>query len=618
LHEVERTIDEPSPMKRLDFSWFSALGLQAKLVLILIIPTVGLVTALLVWFGWSQSRAVYQQYVNEGSAIASMIEQQIQFNEGLPSLPIMQEMLSRTLEHRTEYVMLALYDVNGRLVTSISTNATIRAENPANQEIMKSLVTGVGNYLIEDGKDWSGSARQLEVHTPIRQGKRIVGALESYRPLGQIEALATRFIRGIVIIGPLAVGLLALILFAAVNRVVIHPIRRLSAATARVAEGRYDHELPISGSDELAALGRVFNRMARSINVSMMQEKALNTRLATLNTIMAELARSLDLDLLLDRLADGICQLVSADGVVVYLIDSQTHEIRLVHTHRMTVEEAGRVGNIRDKGLFGLSTRTMQSQLIEYAPDHPATAGTPAHQPSFGSLLTLPLATGDRLSGVVIAGRTVDTTPFRYADLGTVQSLVLFGATAVEKALLYEQSQELAVTDGLTGLFNHREFQRRLGNEIERNQRYGHPFSLLLIDIDYFKQINDQHGHLAGDVVLKVLAEAIQGGIRTIDIASRYGGEEFAVILPETGLAGALVVAEQIRGHVAGLRIPAPSGQPLSRTVSIGVATVPEDADRREQVIDAADKALYLAKFAGRDRVKSYREFMQTQLASPA
>jgi diguanylate cyclase (GGDEF)-like protein len=605
-------------MKRLNFSWFSVLGLQAKLVFILIIPTIGLITALLAWFAWSQNRAIYQQYVNEGSAIASMIEQQIQFNEGLPSPPIMQELLSRTLEHHSEYMMLALYDLNGRLVASVSTNASIRAGNLADQEIRDVFASGAGTYVINDEDAPKSLGSLLEVNTPIRQGKSMIGALESYRPRGQIEELATKFFRGVVIIGPLAIGLLVLILFAGIYHVVIHPIQRLSAATAGVAEGRYDHELSVSGSDELASLGEVFNGMARSIKASMTQEKTLNAQLATLNTIAAELARSLDLEFLLDRLADGICHLVEADGIVIYLIDAKTHEIRLVHTRQVTVKEAGRRGNIRDKGLFGLSARTMQSLLIERAPDHPAAADTPPHQPSFGSLLTLPLATGGQLFGVVIAGRTVDRTPFRYADLGTVQSLVLFGATAVEKALLYEQSQELAVTDGLTGLFNHREFQLRLGNEIERNQRYGHPFSLLLIDIDCFKQVNDQHGHLAGDAVLKVLAEAIKGSIRTIDIASRYGGEEFAVILPETSLAGALVVAEQIRGHVAGLRIPAPLGQPLSRTVSVGVATAPEDANRREQLIDAADKALYLAKFTGRDRVRSYQEYLQTKQASPA
>lgn len=610
MYEFRRLSDEPFPVKPRNFSWFSALGLQAKLVLILIIPTVGLVTALLVLFGWSQYRAVYQQYVYEGSVIGSMIEQQIQFNEGLPSLPIAQELLSRTLEHHAEYVMLALYDVNGRLVASVSTNASIRAEKLADQGVMKVLDGGVGTYIIK-GEDTSQNLGSLlQVNTPVRQEKKVIGALESYRPVGQIEALSTRFTRGIVIIGPLAVGLLVLILFVGVNRFVIRPIRRLSAATAGMAEGRYDHELPVSGSDELALLGQVFNKMARSINASMTQEK-------TLNTIAAELAKSLDLKFLLDRLADGICQLVEADGVVIYLIDCQTHEIRLVHTRQMTVEEGGRVGHIRDKGLFGLSTRTMQSLLIENAPNHPAATDTPAHQPAFGSLLTLPLATGNRLFGAVIAGRTVNRMPFRHADLGTVQSLVLFGATAIEKAMLYEQSQELAVTDGLTGLFNHREFQRRLGHEIERNQRYRHPFSLLLIDIDHFKQINDQHGHLAGDAMLKELAETIQGTIRTIDIASRYGGEEFAVILPETSLDGALVVAEQIRGHVAALRIPGPSDQPLTRTVSIGVAAVPEDADRRDRLIDAADKALYLAKFTGRDCVKSYRDFLQNKLPSP-
>ncbi len=609
-------IDARFPVKRSHSPWVSSLGLQTKLALILIIPPVLLVTVLLVWFGRDQSQAVYQEYVNEGMIVASVVEQQIRFNEGLPSLPVGQNILSRILEQRSEYVMLALYNVNGRLVAFVSTKASLRAENQADQEVMDVFTSQTGNYVINDGGAPKSLGSLLKVNTPLWQGKNVIGVLESYRPLGPIAALATQSMREIIITGPLVVCLVVLILFAEVNQLVINPIRRLSAATTKMTEGRYDQRLSVSGSDELASLGQVFNRMAQSVEASMKQEKGLNAQLATLNTIAAELARSLDLPFLLDRLAEGICHLVGAEGVAIYLIDSETHEVRLVHTHGVEVEEAGRVGDIRGKGLFGLPVRTKQGLLVEEAQEHPNFAETPAHQPPFGSLLLLPLATGDRQFGAVVAGRTAGAPPFRYADLGTVQSLVLFGATAIEKSLLYEQSQELAFTDGLTGLFNHREFHRRLGDEIERNQRYGHAFSLLLVDIDLFKQVNDRHGHLAGDAVLKALAEAIRGSIRTIDIAARYGGEEIGVILPETPLAGAQVVAERIRTTVAGLRMTAPSGQPLSCTVSVGVAVAPEDADRRERLIDAADKALYLAKCTGRNRVKTYREFLQTELTS--
>jgi diguanylate cyclase (GGDEF)-like protein len=447
---------------------------------------------------------------------------------------------------------------------------------------------------------------------------QVIAVLESYRPLDTSQLLIDELMREVEVAGPSGIAILVVILFSGISFFVIRPLRQLQRAAEEITKGHYTLRLPVHGTDELARLAGAFNQMAQSVETSMKQEKGLNAQLATLNTIAAELGRSLDLQYLLDRLADGICHVIGADGVVIYLIDPQTHQIRLTHMRGVEVEEAGRTGDIREKGLFGLSIRTKQSLMIEDAQDHPSFAETPAHQPAIGSLLLLPLAAGDRQFGVVAAGRAIGAPPFRYADLGAVQSLVLFGATAIEKALLFEQSQELAITDGLTGLFNHREFQRRLDDEIERNQRYGHSFSLLLVDIDYFKQVNDQHGHLAGDAMLKALAAAIQGSIRTIDIAARYGGEEITVILPETPLAGAQVVAERIRVNVAGLRLTSPSGLPFSCTVSIGVAVVPEDAGRRERLIDAADKALYLAKCTGRNRVKTYREFLQTEQPSPA
>ena len=231
------------------------------------------------------------------------------------------------------------------------------------------------------------------------------------------------------------------------------------------------------------------------------------------------------------------------------------------------------------------------------------------------------LAAGDYQRQVAISGRD------ELAALGETFNQMARSVDASmkkEKTLhaqliaLYEQSQHLATTDGLTGLCNHREFQRRLGDEIERSQRYQHPFALLLIDIDHFKRVNDQRGHLTGDALLRDLAETICRGIRTIDVAARYGGEEFAVILPETSLEGARVVAERLRAQAATPRIIGPAGQQLACSISIGVATYPVDANRKERLIDAADKALYYAKYAGRNRVKTHQEFLRADFTQPA
>ncbi len=178
-----------------------------------------------------------------------------------------------------------------------------------------------------------------------------------------------------------------------------------------------------------------------------------------------------------------------------------------------------------------------------------------------------------------------------------------FNAMAENLAKSQKALEELSTLDGLTGLYNYREFHRRLTEEMQRSLRYGHPFSLLILDIDGFKAVNDIHGHLAGDEALRGLAALIRQEVRPADEVARYGGEEFAILLPETPGPGALAMAERIRDIVTTHPILIPSGRTVALTVSIGVATYPHDADSEERLIAASDQALYAAKNSGRNRV---------------
>jgi diguanylate cyclase (GGDEF)-like protein len=175
-------------------------------------------------------------------------------------------------------------------------------------------------------------------------------------------------------------------------------------------------------------------------------------------------------------------------------------------------------------------------------------------------------------------------------------------ADSLEKS--EETLKNLSVRDGLTGLYNHQEFQRRLKEEMERSLRYGRPLSLLMLDIDHFKRVNDTRGHPAGDRVLQGVASRIRDHIRPTDQFARYGGEEFAVILPETPVSGALAAAERIRGAIADLAIPLDQEDPVEITVSIGMATFQEDVGSAQELIVAADRALYAAKQAGRNCIR--------------
>jgi diguanylate cyclase (GGDEF)-like protein len=177
-------------------------------------------------------------------------------------------------------------------------------------------------------------------------------------------------------------------------------------------------------------------------------------------------------------------------------------------------------------------------------------------------------------------------------------------AQSIQRARLFEATERLATTDGLTGLVNHRTFQMRLDEHLAAAQRYGKKVSLLLTDIDHFKTVNDTYGHPVGDVVLKGVASVLHKEARTTDIAARYGGEEFALVMPETDLAGALKTAERIRERVAQARFRTEHGE-LKVTISIGVATFPQDGRAKAQLVEVADGGLYHAKRNGRNQTVS-------------
>jgi diguanylate cyclase (GGDEF)-like protein len=163
--------------------------------------------------------------------------------------------------------------------------------------------------------------------------------------------------------------------------------------------------------------------------------------------------------------------------------------------------------------------------------------------------------------------------------------------------------RKMSITDGLTGLFNHREFYQQLRRELERARRYRHTVSLLVIDVDDFKRFNDRFGHLAGDLALRKISDLLRNCARATDIVARYGGEEFAVILPESTAGGALMLAERIKTEVAGCNFLPQAATEIRLTVSIGIYTAEEGAVSEDQMVSYADEAAYSAKHAGKNCV---------------
>ena len=205
----------------------------------------------------------------------------------------------------------------------------------------------------------------------------------------------------------------------------------------------------------------------------------------------------------------------------------------------------------------------------------------------------------------VIAVQSTHAAAFTPHDQQLLESLALQIASALQNANLYE----LAMVDGLTGLFVRRYFDARIQEEIERSKRYAQPFSVVMMDVDDFKKLNDTHGHLIGDRVLRQIANVVKAQMRGVDTAARYGGEEIAVVLPRTEMVGAYNQAERIRAAIAELRITTDDEPPkvLSVTASLGIAAFPESkAADGTDLVRRADRALYRAKKTGKNRVELF------------
>lgn len=387
--------------------------------------------------------------------------------------------------------------------------------------------------------------RALAAPTPGQRQRVTLAVVSPQQLIDAAKATATRQL--------LAVLLATLLLVVAVayleGRSIVITVGQLVAAARAIAGGRLRERVPVRGRDELALLARTFNGMAEQLEGRLADLEAERRRLreATMRFGQA-LAATHDTRALLRSVAETIVEATRADGAVV----------------------RGREGDI---------VRVGDPEADGERMELPLTAG----RVEFGrlELAKVRFEDEDREAAVLLAGQAV---------------------VALENARLHRIVEREALVDELTGLANRRQAERVLGIELTRAARFGTPLAVALIDLDDFKGVNDVYGHQAGDAVLRELADVLGAGLRQFDVAARWGGEEFLVVLPGTDAVGATRVAERLRAAVAGRAVPTPGGAVLHVTASVGVASYPA-CQTREEVVAAADEALYEAKRTGKNRV---------------
>ena len=250
----------------------------------------------------------------------------------------------------------------------------------------------------------------------------------------------------------------------------------------------------------------------------------------------------------------------------------------------------------------------LRGRIKTYVHDGSSGAGESDTHP----IAAVPVIYHDRTMGVLMVTSDDPQRLWQETEVMLLRTVADQVAVAVNHARLFQQMEHQALTDGLTGCFNRRFFEIQLERDLHLATRMRQPVSLILLDIDHFKRVNDTHGHDAGDAALRILANALREELRGVDTAARYGGEEFAIILPQAGPEGALVVAERLRSRIERTEVPGVG----CITASLGVATFPLDASSRELLVTSADRALYLAKRSDRNCVRTAADLPREDIFS--
>ena len=305
-------------------------------------------------------------------------------------------------------------------------------------------------------------------------------------------------------------------------------------------------------------------------------------------------------------------ELLLAERASLFVYDEAANELIVKGAVGLPVNTAD-IAHIRvGEGIAGQVMESGEPLVVADIENSGFRAAEPERRYRTGSFISYPLVIGGRKIGVLNVADKIGANPYDEVDLTLIDIIGPQIAASLERAGWQERANEfqlMSVTDPLTGLLNRRYLEERLNEELNRSRRYNYSMSFLMIDIDDFKNYNDVNGHQAGDQALQITAHGLKAELRLEDVACRYGGEEFCILLPQTPISEAAAIAERIRRKIAESPFPYGKNQPLGMvTISIGISTLSRHVDTSVAVIAAADRALYNAKSKGKNRIEFYQE----------